>query len=95
MMAGTNQYYYVPRGAEDKTFGSGVVLAVTMSWSNGVAKLYLNGTLVKSTSYTVPAATWTSTSIFDLGALNYRTFGGYDSCDDLISGFAVGVPSGQ
>ena len=95
MIEGVNQFYYVPHGSENQLFGNGTVLGVTLSWSNGVANLYLNGTLVKSTPFTAPAATWTSGSTFNLGALSYLTYGGYDSCDDVISGFAVGIPSGQ
>lgn len=52
--------------------------------------LSLNGTLVKSvTVNTVPAANWNVSSNFDLGALEYLTYGGYDASDDLIDEFTV------
>jgi len=65
-----------------------VVLQVNVSWSSAV-NLYLNGTLVKSAPYTVPAPNWTSASILDLGAYEYFTFGGYNISDDIIDEFPV------
>src|ERR1700677_394373 len=64
---GGGGYYYVPQGSENALFGSGVTLQVTMSWNGTTANLYLNGTLVKSTAYTTPTASWTAASNFDLG----------------------------
>jgi trimeric autotransporter adhesin len=95
MLAGANHFYFVPVGTESALFGSGVNLQVTLSWKNGVADLYLNGALVQSSSYTPSTAAWTASSIFDLGAYEYLTFGGYNSCDDHISGFTVGAPVSQ
>ena len=90
---GSALFYYVPHGTEDTLFGNGVTLHVTIAWDGSISKLYLNGALVQSKSYTQPAATWTAGSVFDLGATEYLTFGGYNSSDDLISGFTVGVPN--
>ena len=89
MAAGSGSYYYVPVGAEDTLFGNGVILQVNMSWSNAGVNLYLNNTLVKSIPYTVPAPNWTAASIFDLGAYEYFTFGGYNISDDAIDEFTV------
>lgn len=91
-VAGVGQFYYVPHGTEDTLFGSGVMLQVTLTWSNGVTNLYLNGLLAKSVAFTPLTAAWTANSTFDFGALNYLTFGGYNSCDDTISDFTIGVP---
>jgi hypothetical protein len=60
-----------------------------MSWTNGVANLYLNGRLVKSSPYTRVTPNWTAASNFDLGAYEYLTFGGYNVSDDLIADFTV------
>jgi hypothetical protein len=92
LIAGTGQYYWVPQGTEDSVYGLGVVLQVTMSWNNGVANLYLNGALVKSTTYTTPTANWSAASVFDLGAYEYQTFGGYNVSDDIIDEFTVLTP---
>jgi hypothetical protein len=91
LIAGTGQYYWVRQGTEDSVYGNGpgVVLQVTMSWNNGVANLYLNGALAKSTTYTTPTANWPAASVFDLGAYEYQTFGGYNVSDDIIAEFTV------
>jgi hypothetical protein len=90
---GNTQFYYVPSGSEDTLYGQGVTLQVTIAWDGSTSKLYLNGALAQSASYTKPVAAWTADSVFDLGATEYLTFGGYNSSDDLISGFTVGVPT--
>jgi trimeric autotransporter adhesin len=84
------QQYYVPQGTEDTLFGAGVTLNVAIVWQGGTAKLYLNGTLVQTSTYAAKTADWTSASNFDLGAFEDLTYGGYDSCDDTISLFTVG-----
>jgi hypothetical protein len=60
-----------------------------VKWDGTTAKLYLNNVLVKSAAYTKRAPNWTATSNFDVGALEYLTYGGYDSSDDIIDEFAV------
>jgi hypothetical protein len=85
--AGT--YYYVPKGNEDSLFGAGVTVKVTLTWDGAVAKLYLNNALATSQSYTKKAVNWTAASTFDVGAWEYMTYGGYDSCDDIIDEFTV------
>jgi hypothetical protein len=89
---GATQYTSLASGTEDATFGNGVILQVQLTWSAGVMNLYLNGTLVKSTPYTPTAPNWTSSSVFDLGAYEYQTFGGFNSSDDVIDEFAVAGP---
>jgi hypothetical protein len=84
------QYYYVPRGTENALFGAGVTLQVALTWTGNTLNLYLNGTLVKSSPYTAPTGNWTAASVLDLGAQEYLTYGGYDSCDDVIAEFAIG-----
>ncbi len=86
---GVTNYYYVPPGTEDALFGNGVLLQVTMAWGGGISDLYLNGTLVKSAKFTAPTANWNAASVFDLGAFEYLTYGGYDSSDDVIDEFTV------
>jgi hypothetical protein len=88
-VAGASQAYFVPAGTEDTLFGNGVLLQVTLTWNGSTFSLYLNGTLVKSTAYTPVTASWTSASVFDFGAYEYLTFGGYKVCDDLIDEFTV------
>jgi hypothetical protein len=87
--AGAGQYYYVPKGTEDKLFGYGVVMHVAMTWNGSVLNLYLNGKLVKSSAYTAVTPNWTAASTFDLGAYEYLTFGGYNISDDVIDEFTV------
>jgi hypothetical protein len=89
LAAGAGSWYYVPSGTEDALFGNGIVLQVTISWSSTGVKLYLNNTLVKSSSYTAPSPDWTAASNFDLGAWEYFTFGGYNTSDDIINQFTV------
>ncbi len=91
-LGGGVYHYYVPPGTEDALFGNGVTLQVTIAWKGNVSKLYMNGELVQSESYSKPSTNWTASSVFALGATEYLTFGGYNSSDDLISGFTVGVP---
>jgi hypothetical protein len=88
-VAGASQYCYVPRGTEDTLFGNGALMQVTLSWNGSTATLYLNGTLVKSAPYTPATPNWTASSIVDLGAYEYLTYGGYNSCDDVIDEFTV------
>ena len=90
VVGGAAQYYYVPVGTEEELFGSGVTLRVALAWKGNTLNLYLNGTLVKSTAYTPVAANWSSASVFNLGAYEYASYGGYDSCDDVIGNFMVG-----
>ena len=87
---GANQYYYVPAGTENTLFGNGISMVVTITWTGNTLNLYLNGSLVKSTAYSAPSPNWTAASVFDIGAYEYQIYGGYDSCDDIISNFAVG-----
>ena len=87
---GQTAYYYVPQGTEDKLFGSGVAMQVAIVWQGKTLGLYLNGTLVNSGAFAQAKSNWSSASTFDLGALEYLTFGGYDSCGDIISNFTVG-----
>ena len=92
-IAGTAQYAYLPAGTEDATFGSGMVLQVQLSWNAGVTNLYLNGTLVKSAPYSIPASNWSAASVFDVGAYEYQTFGGFYGLDDVIDEFTVTGPA--
>jgi hypothetical protein len=87
--AGAGSYYFVPAGTENTLFGDGVLLNVTMAWGSGTINLYLNGTLVKSVSYSPPTVNWSAASNFDLGAYQYLVYGGYNSCDDVIAAFTV------
>jgi hypothetical protein len=88
----TAQVYYVPQGTEDTLFGNGVTLQVTMTWSSSGVSLYLNNTLVKSSTYKVPTANWSASSVFDFGAYEYSTFGGYNVSDDVIFNFTAAAP---
>ena len=54
-------------------FGNGVIMQVQMTWNAGVTNLYLNGVLVKSAPYSVPATNWSASSVFDIGAYEYQT----------------------
>jgi hypothetical protein len=92
-IAGTAQYAYLPAGTEDATFGSGMVLQVQLSWNAGVTNLYLNGTLVKSAPYSIPASNWSAASVFDVGAYEYQTYGGFYGLDDVIDEFTVTGPA--
>jgi hypothetical protein len=91
-VGGQNYFYDVPAGTEDALYGQGVVLEVMLSWSSGGVNLYLNGVLVKTSSYEIPTPSWSSTSVFDFGAYEYLAFGGYNVSDDVISDFVVFAP---
>ena len=90
-VGGVSQYYYVPTGTEEYTFRQWRHDAGGYRyWAKpNTLKLYLNGTLVNSSSYTPTVPNWTSASVLDLGAYEYQTFGGYDSSDDTIGEFMV------
>ncbi len=91
-IAGFSYYTWAPQGTEDTLFGNGVVLQVTMTWNAGVTNLYLNGTLVRTMPYAMPTTNWTAGSVFDLGAYEYMTYGGFNGSDDVIDEFTV-LPS--
>ncbi len=88
-IAGTAQYAYAQPGTEDATFGSGVIMQVQLTWNAGVTNLYLNGILMKSAPYSVPATNWSAASVFDVGAFEYETYGGFYGLDDVIDEFRV------
>ncbi len=50
-LAGASTVYMMPPGTEEALFGNGITLKVTMTWDGGVAKLYLNDTLVQQSPY--------------------------------------------
>jgi hypothetical protein len=85
----TTLFYYVPKGTEDTLFGNGVMVKVTITWDGKTAKLYLNDTLVNSGAYQSVTPNWTAASVFDIGAQEYLTYGGYNSLDDIIDEFTV------
>ncbi len=89
MAAGSGIYYFVPTGTEDVLFGNGVILSVSMIWGATGSNLYLNNTLVSSTSMVATVPNWTASSIFDFGAMQYLNFGGYNTIDDIIAEFTV------
>ena len=74
---------------------SGVSLKVTIMWDGSVSKLYLNDTLVQSSSDAKATPNWTTASTFDLGAYEYLTFGGYNSSDDVIDEFTLATVPGS
>ena len=91
-IGGATQEAYLPSGTEDATFGNSgvrILKGVQMTWSEGVMNLYLNNNLVQSTPYSATAPNWSSASIFDLGAFEFQTFGGFYSSDDVIDEFTV------
>jgi hypothetical protein len=91
---GSEKIYFVPLGQEDVLFGAGVQMQVAIAWNGSASQLYLNGNLVASNTTAGTAASWSASSTFDLGAYEYQTFGGYNSCDDAISEFTVTVTGG-
>jgi hypothetical protein len=88
-VGGASTNYIVPQGTEEALFGNGVTLKVTMAWDGSVAKLYLNDTMVQQSSYTSATPNWSAASNFDLGAYEYLSYGGYNSCDDIIDELTV------
>ena len=92
-LAGTSMAYILPAGTEEALFGNGVILKVTMTWDGSLIKLYLNDNLVQQSPYTATTPNWTAASVFDFGAYEYLTFGGYDSSDDIIDEFTVTGPA--
>jgi hypothetical protein len=95
-VAGVANFYIVPQGSEDTIYGNGVILKVLITWGGNVANLYLNGTLVASTLYTTAIVpNWTAASVFDLGAYELLTFGGFSISDDIIDEFTVSILPGN
>ena len=90
-VAGSTATYYVPVGTENTLFGNGVALQVTIAWSSSGSQLYLNGNLVKSAGPGNQTASWNASSLFDLGAYEYLSYGGYNACDDTIADFTITV----
>jgi hypothetical protein len=88
-VGGSSQFYYVPVGTENTLFGSGVTLKVSVAWSGTTAQLFFNDVLVKSAPYTKRTPSWTAASIFNIGAYEYLTYGGYNSSDDVIDEFTI------
>lgn len=83
-------FYYVPAGNEDALFGKQVALRVRIAWSSSVAKLYLNDTLVQTSTFVGAAANWTAQSSMTIGATNTREMnGGYYFFDDQLANFQV------
>ena len=85
----TSYFYWVDPSVVDTLFGKGVILKVTMKWNGATDQLYLNDVLVQSFSYSPVIPSWTAASIFDVGAFEYETYGGYNSSDDVIDEFTV------
>src|SRR5262249_22782727 len=85
----TTYFYWVDQSAADALFGNGVILKVTMKWHGSTSQLYLNDGLVQSFSYTPVVPNWTAASNFDVGAIEYETYGGYNVSDDVINAFTV------
>jgi hypothetical protein len=92
-VGGGAKFYYVPAGMEDALFGNGVTLKVSITWDGSVSRLYLNDVQAQSASYTKMAPTWTASSVFDLGAYEYLTYGGYNVLDDIVDEFTVQGPA--
>jgi hypothetical protein len=82
-------YYYVPVGQEDTLFGLNAIARMRLVWDGTKRYLYINDVLRSTTPYTPAAASWSSTSTFTIGALNYPPSGGYNSSDDIIDEFTV------
>jgi hypothetical protein len=90
---GTSQTYNVPAGTEDKLFGNGVALKVLLKWDGSSMSLFLNGALANATPYVAGADTWSAASIFDIGAFENLTSGGYNVTDEPIANFLVASPT--
>jgi len=88
----TTQFYFVPQGTEETIFGNGVTLRVTLVWDGSMSQLFLNDSLVQSSAYSSSSPNWSNASVFDLGAFEYATYGGFNSSDDGISNFSVFGP---
>ena len=75
-------------------FGSGVVLQVTMTWDAEHGESVFERPVDQCKGHTaIPATNWTAGSVFDLGAEEYQTYGGYYVSDDVIDGFTVVGPA--
>ena len=45
-------------------------------------------------AYSKPAPAWTANAVFNLGAYEYVTYGGYNVLDDVVDDFSVSAPLG-
>jgi hypothetical protein len=93
LVGGKTHVYYVPTGTEDELFGDGVDMQVNIAWGPSGATLSLNNIQVQSSSYSLPNPNWNASSIFDFGAFEYGSYGGYNVSDDVIINFTVAGPS--
>jgi hypothetical protein len=89
---GVSQFYAVPQGTEDTLFGNGVVLNVAITWGNGTTSLILNNEVARTSAWSPPTMNWTAASVFDLGAYEYLSAGGYYISDDVVDEFTVSLP---
>jgi len=89
------QTYYAPKGTEEALFGKGVSLKVSISWDGSNMKLYLNGKLAQSASYSKPSPNWSDASTFAIGAYKNLDLGGFNACDDVIGAFSVAAEMNQ
>ena len=86
----SSQYYYLPAGQEDQLFGKDVVLQIKLEWDGAKNKLYLNGNLVRTVSYTKATPNWTSSSSFTVGSRDIHAYGGgFYSCDDILDDLQI------
>lgn len=83
-----SSYYIVPAANADAMFGFGKSVTIRLSWSGATFLFSLNGSVVKTSSYTPPVFNWSDTSTFLIGAQPYNS-NGYNANDDSISGFTV------
>jgi chitodextrinase len=81
--------HYIPAGQEDVVFGTGKTIAVRLTWDGATRRLYLNGALASTTTYTPVDATWSSASVLTIGGNNSPPAGVYNVSDDVISEFIV------
>jgi hypothetical protein len=89
MVAGSIQHYFVPAGTEDRLFGSGVTMNVKIKWDGKTVSLLLNDAVVQTTTYVPATMNWSAASIFDIGAYEYMSFGGWNASDDVIGNFVL------
>jgi len=83
--------YSIPAGSEDAFFGKDKTMSVRLTWKGGTAKLYLNGILLHSSSYTpVSSISWGATPVMTLGSYHSPQYGnGFGGVVDRIKDFKI------
>ena len=89
-------YYLRPTELIDLLFGKDITIRVRLVWDGSVQRLYLNDNLVVSGGYTKRPITWSTGSMFVIGAVTNLNYGpGFRALIDLLEDFTLSASDGS